>query len=93
MLRHGSLNSHSRSQFQIEQVELATSEEKEKQQRLGGVVAEFLGADYYMGNADADADPATGTGAATAAPRVPLLRDFTYNFRQRDRIGIVGPNG
>mmetsp|Transcript_12793 Transcript_12793/g.17468 ORF Transcript_12793/g.17468 Transcript_12793/m.17468 type:complete len:394 (+) Transcript_12793:1224-2405(+) len=22
-----------------------------------------------------------------------LLRDFTYNFRQRDRIGVVGPNG
>jgi ATP-binding cassette subfamily F protein uup len=22
-----------------------------------------------------------------------LLNDFTYNFRQRDRIGVVGPNG
>ena len=22
-----------------------------------------------------------------------LLKDFAYNFRQRDRIGIVGPNG
>lgn len=22
-----------------------------------------------------------------------LLKDFTYNFRQRDRIGIVGENG
>ncbi len=22
-----------------------------------------------------------------------LLRDFTYDFRQKDRIGIVGPNG
>ena len=22
-----------------------------------------------------------------------LLKDFTYSFRQRDRIGIVGPNG
>lgn len=22
-----------------------------------------------------------------------LLQDFTYDFRQRDRIGIVGPNG
>ena len=51
-----------------------TAEEKEKQKRLGGVVAEFRAARYMLGD------------------RV-LLNDFTYNFRQRDRIGVVGPNG
>ena len=56
------------------QVVLQTAEEKEKQKRLGGVVAEFKAARYMMGD------------------RV-LLQDFTYSFRQRDRIGIVGPNG
>ena len=55
-------------------IELATAEEKEKQKRLGGVVAEFRGAKYMMGE------------------RV-LLEEFTYNFRQRDRIAIVGNNG
>jgi ATPase subunit of ABC transporter with duplicated ATPase domains len=55
-------------------LELATPEEKERQKRLGGVVAEFRSAEYMMGD------------------RV-LLTDFTYNFRQRDRIGVVGPNG
>ena len=53
---------------------LVTDEEKERQKRLGGVVAEFKGAKYQMGD------------------RV-LLDDFTYNFRTRDRIGIVGANG
>ena len=53
---------------------LVTDEEKERQKRLGGVVAEFKGAQYQMGD------------------RV-LLDDFTYNFRSRDRIGIVGANG
>lgn len=56
------------------QVLLQTAEEKEKQKRLGGVVAEFKAARYMMGD------------------RL-LLQDFTYSFRQRDRIGIVGPNG
>ena len=55
-------------------VVLQTSEEKEKQKRLGGVVAEFKAARYMMED------------------RV-LLQDFTYIFRQRDRIGVVGPNG
>ena len=55
-------------------VEFLTPEEKEKQKRLGGVVAEFKSARYMLGD------------------RI-LLRDFTYNFRQRDRIGVVGPNG
>ena len=55
-------------------VEFMTPEEKEKQKRLGGVVAEFKAARYMLGD------------------RV-LLKDFTYNFRQRDRIGVVGPNG
>lgn len=55
-------------------MELVSAEEKERQKRLGGVVAEFHGARYLMGQ------------------RV-LLEDFTYSFRQRDRIGIVGPNG
>ena len=53
---------------------LVTDEEKERQKRLGGVIAEFKGAKYQMGD------------------RV-LLDDFTYNFRTRDRIGIVGANG
>lgn len=55
-------------------MELATAEEKDKQTRLGGIVAEFRGAKYMMRNRT-------------------LLQDFTYDFRQRDRIGIVGPNG
>ena len=55
-------------------LELATPEEKDRQQRLGGVVAEFRGAHYSL------------LGK-------PLLTDFTYSFRQRDRIGVVGPNG
>ena len=55
-------------------IELATAEEKETQKRLGGVVAEFRGAKYMMGE------------------RV-LLEDFSYSFRQRDRIAIVGNNG
>lgn len=53
---------------------LVTDEEKERQKRLGGVVAEFKAAQYMMGD------------------RV-LLDDFTYNFRSRDRIGVVGANG
>ena len=53
---------------------LVTEEEKERQKRLGGVVAEFKGAKYMMGE------------------KV-LLDDFTYNFRTRDRIGVVGSNG
>ena len=57
------------------QVSLSTPEEKEKQRRLGGVVAEFKKASYAMG-----------------ADKV-LLQDFTYSFRQRDRIAIVGANG
>eukprot|EP01038_Epipyxis_sp_PR26KG_P007928 gene7928-10761_t len=55
-------------------IEFASPEEKEKQKRLGGVVAEFRAARYLMGDRT-------------------LLSDFTYNFRQRDRIGVVGPNG
>jgi ATP-binding cassette subfamily F protein uup len=55
-------------------LELATPEEKERQKRLGGVVAEFRGAGYSLGDR-------------------PLLKDFTYDFRQRDRIGVVGNNG
>ena len=53
---------------------LTSPEEKEKQKRLGGIVAEFRGAQFDVRNRT-------------------LLQDFTYNFRQRDRIGIVGPNG
>jgi len=49
---------------------LVSDEEKERQKRLGGVVAEFKGAKYMMGD------------------RV-LLDDFTYNFRSRDRIGVM----
>lgn len=60
-------------------VELATPEEKAKQTRLGGVVAQFKGAGYSLTDA--------------GGRRVKLLDDFTYEFRQRDRIGIVGPNG
>eukprot|EP01041_Mallomonas_annulata_P006571 gene6571-13295_t len=55
-------------------LELATPEEKDRQTRLGGVVAEFSKAEYAM-------------------PHRKLLSDFTYSFRQRDRIGVVGPNG
>jgi hypothetical protein len=33
-----------------------------------------------------------GEDSDTAA-EVTLLKDFTYNFRQRDRIGTVVPNG
>jgi len=55
-------------------LELATPEEKERQLRLGGVVAEFRGAGYELGGR-------------------PFLKAFTYSFRQRDRIGVVGPNG
>jgi ATP-binding cassette subfamily F protein uup len=58
----------------LKPLELQTPEEKEKQKRLGGVVAEFKAARYLLGE------------------RV-LLEDFTYSFRQRDRVGIVGPNG
>ncbi len=91
-------------------MELATAEEKEKQRRLGGVVAEFVAADYFMrpSTAAAAAAAAAGTTETTAEAvagsleegvdreeggGMPLLRDFTYSFRQRDRIGIVGPNG
>lgn len=59
---------------ETKQIEFMSAEDKDKQQRLGGVVAEFRGAKYAMHG------------------RV-LLEDFTYNFRQRDRIGVVGPNG
>jgi len=55
-------------------IELVTQEEKDAQKRLGGVVVEFKGAKYQMGERT-------------------LLDDFTYSFRQRDRIGVVGPNG
>lgn len=58
----------------LKPLELMSDEEKAKQKRLGGVVAEFKQARYMLGE------------------RV-LLEDFTYNFRARDRIGIVGPNG
>ena len=60
-------------------IELITPEEKENQKRLGGIVAEFKKAVY---NVQWD-----------GANRRKLLEDFTYNFRQRDRIGIVGNNG
>ena len=55
-------------------LELASPEEKARQARLGGIVAEFSSACYEM-------------------PHRKLLDDFTYSFRQRDRIGVVGPNG
>ena len=72
-------------------MELATPEEKEKQRRLGGVVADFTAARYSMRHGIGSADGGTITTSATEG-RV-LLKDFTYSFRQRDRIGIVGPNG
>lgn len=59
---------------------LATAEEKEHQRRLGGVVADFKGAGYDMGAVEG------GVGKV-------LLTDFTYSLRQRDRIGVCGPNG
>lgn len=55
-------------------VDFASPEEKERQKRLGGVVAEFRGASYEMHGRT-------------------LLNGFTYDFRQRDRIGVCGPNG
>jgi ATPase subunit of ABC transporter with duplicated ATPase domains len=73
----------------LHQVELATPEERERQQRLGGVVAEFSGADYHM-HLPAGAVEGKDSSAAGEAT---LLKDFTYSFRQRDHIGIVGPNG
>lgn len=59
-------------------ISLEGAMDKDKQQRLGGVVAEFQGAKYFLKGDETE--------------RI-LLNDFTYNFRQRDRIGIVGPNG
>ena len=59
-------------------IELATPEEKEKQKRLGGIVAEFKNAEYNV---------------KWDGVNRQLLKDFTYSFRQRDRIGIVGSNG
>ena len=55
-------------------LELQSPEDKERQRRLGGVVAEFRGAGFSL-------------------EQRTLLRDFTYDFRQRDRICIVGNNG
>ena len=55
-------------------LELQSQEERERQRRLGGVVAEFRGAGFSLGAR-------------------PLLRDFSYDFRQRDRVCVVGDNG
>ena len=55
-------------------LELATPEDKERQKRLGGVVAELRGAGYSLNGR-------------------PLLRDVTYDYRQRDRVAIIGGNG
>ena len=59
-------------------IALITTEEKERQKRLGGIVAEFKKANFNLVLEDS---------------RRKLLEDFTYSFRQRDRIGIVGGNG
>ncbi len=64
----------------VKVVELISSEEKEHQKRLGGVVAQFNRACFNL------IDDQSGKP-------LPFLRDFTYDFRQRDRVGIVGPNG
>ena len=87
-------------------MELATPEEKDRQKRLGGVVAEFKQARYVMKqpttvSADTmmsslsveEIEASSCAGAEMAGTDRVLLEDFTYNFRQRDRIGIVGPNG
>lgn len=71
--------------------------EKEKQQRLGGVVAEFKAARYVLPvKASANAverDDGNDDGVGDRKTERVLLHDFTYSFRQRDRIGIVGANG
>jgi ABC transport system ATP-binding/permease protein len=64
----------SKRRVEAQAVEFASPEEKERQKRLGGIVAEFRGACYDMHGRT-------------------LLNGFTYDFRQRDRIGICGPNG
>ena len=57
---------------------MATPEEKAKQKRLGGIVGQFKNAGFTLKSDAGD---------------LKLLQDFTYELRQRDRIGIVGPNG
>lgn len=82
-------------------MELATPEEKAKQKRLGGIVAQFRGAKYslpLMSNTIDVDDIAAETERVMDATennteKMVLLNDFTYEFRQRDRIGIVGNNG
>lgn len=66
-------------------VKLATKEEADKQQRLGGVVIDVRNARFIL---DAAGDTAEGEEEAMT-----LLDSFSYSFRQRDRIAIVGPNG
>lgn len=67
-------------------VQLATKEEIDKQQRLGGVVIEVKSAKFILD------PPEDDKGAEGQAPMT-LLDSFSYSFRQRDRIAIVGPNG
>ena len=59
-------------------IKLDEADSEERVKRLGGVVAEFRGAKYIMN---------TPSGDKT------LLESFSYDFRQNDRIGIVGANG
>ena len=68
-------------------VELVSAEEKERQRRLGGVVAELRRVRYSLPPEPAEDPSQPATGGRL------LLDDFSYSFRQRDRIGIVGPNG
>jgi ATPase subunit of ABC transporter with duplicated ATPase domains len=79
-------------------VKLSTKEEADQQQRLGNVVIEVKNAKYVLHGeevADEKGEKGDGSGSdsdADSEKRL-LLDGFSYSFRQRDRIAIVGPNG
>ena len=89
----------------VKAIELATPEEKAKQKRLGGIIAQFRGAKYILkpsthnptdnnnNNNNEELYEEDGISNMDSNQSKVLLNDFTYDFRQRDRIGIVGPNG
>lgn len=72
-------------------VVLASLEENNLHRKLGSVIAECTAAHYIMtANNGVDGDDSISNN--TVSNKV-LLKEFTYSFRQRDRIGIVGSNG
>ena len=63
-------------------MQLMTKDEEAEQRRLGGVVIDVNDAKFIL----------NGPEGKPSAGRL-LLDHFSYSFRQRDRIAIVGPNG